>query len=431
MPVMRIPFTDPLPLPRILPPSAAHASGAIAALAAFLNAPPSHRLRPFPSAPDTAAAPVSRDANSTLLLTGAGISVASGLADYRGTNGTYTLNKTYRPIYYNEFVANHAARKRYWARSFLGWTSLARAKPNSSHWAVRDLGEMGVVRGVITQTSLLFNLGNQAQQFGFWHRFLTLETADVDSFHPTAHPSLQTLELHGYLRALVCLSCRHEYPRDAFQQRLAALNPAWAAFLDEMLASGALSTENPDERRRRGLKTNPDGDVDVTNVDYASFRYPACPVCLEKAASGGAVATGKVDVDADGAWLESSTAGVLKPAVIMFGESIPGAVKQAAEDAVDGAGRLLVVGSSLATYSAWRLVKRAKEQGMPIGILNIGGVRGEDVFLEDVPKDNDGRWAVRSAENSDAVLPGLVERLTKLRGIGESAVGGVKAGASI
>ncbi|GME43302.1 NAD-dependent protein deacetylase SIR4 [Neofusicoccum parvum] len=311
MPVMRIPFTDPLPLPRILPPSAAHPSGAIAALAAFLNAPPSHRLRPFPSAPDTAAAPVSRDANSTLLLTGAGISVASGLADYRGTNGTYTLNKTYRPIYYNEFVANHAARKRYWARSFLGWTSLARAKPNSSHWAVRDLGEMGVVRGVITQ--------------------------NVDSFHPTAHPSLQTLELHGYLRALVCLSCRHEYPRDAFQQRLAALNPAWAAFLDEMLASGALSTENPDERRRRGLKTNPDGDVDVPNVDYASFRYPACPVCLEKAAGGGAVATGKVDVDADGAWLESSTAGILKPAVIMFGESIPDAVKQAAEDAVDGA----------------------------------------------------------------------------------------------
>ncbi|EKG16644.1 NAD-dependent histone deacetylase silent information regulator Sir2 [Macrophomina phaseolina MS6] len=200
-----------------------------------------------------------------------------------------------------------------------------------------------------------------------------------------------------------------------------------------MLASGALSTENPEERRRRGLKTNPDGDVDVPNVDYGTFRYPACPVCLEKARAnaGRAGPVRRVDVDGDGAWLESSTAGVLKPAVIMFGESIPGLVKTKAEEAVDEAGRLLVVGSSLATYSAWRLVKRAKEQGMPIGILNIGGVRGENAFFEDVPIENDGRWAVRSAEHSDAVLPGLVERIRKLRGVGESGNSGVQAAAAV
>lgn len=62
----------------------------------------------------------------------------------------------------------------------------------------------------------------------------------------------------------------------------------------------------------------------------------------------------------------------------MFGESIPTPVKIAAEEAIDEASRILVVGSSLATYSAWRLVKRARERKMPVGILNLGGVRGKN-----------------------------------------------------
>jgi NAD-dependent SIR2 family protein deacetylase len=97
-----------------------------------------------------------------VLLTGAGISVASGLADYRGTNGTYTLNKAYRPIYFNEFCENHEARKRYWARSFLGWTNLERAKPNAAHRACGQLGEMGVVGNCITQSTygLLYQSGS-------------------------------------------------------------------------------------------------------------------------------------------------------------------------------------------------------------------------------------------------------------------------------
>jgi NAD-dependent deacetylase sirtuin 4 len=238
---------------------------------------------------------------------------------------------------------------------------------------------------------------------------------DVDSFHPTAHPSLPSIELHGYLRSLVCLTCRSEYPRPAFQAQLARLNPTWASFLAEMLASGALDTENPDERRKRGLKANPDGDVDVPDAPYTTFRYPACPVCLENAPSkpdGGVV---RVQTDADGAWDPRSEGGVLKPAVIMFGESIPAATKVAAEEAVDAAGRLLVIGSSLATYSAWRLVKRAKERQMPIGILNIGGARGEETFFSDVPEKNTGREAVRCSENVEQVLPQIVKLLEEMK----------------
>lgn len=389
-PLLRVPYTDPLPAPRIIPASAATTSGAIAALVDFLlPCLPASTSSARPRSSISSQLHHGRAGDKTLLLTGAGISVASGLADYRGVNGTYTLNKTYKPIYFNEFCESHEARKRYWARSFLGWTNLERAKPNMGHEACADLGRMGVVSSVITQ--------------------------NVDSFHPKAHPNLSTTELHGYLRNLVCLTCRNEYSRRAFQEQLSKLNPAWASFLAEMLASGALDTENPVERRKKGLKANPDGDVDVPDAPYTTFRYPACPVCLETPPSrpgGGLV---KVKTDKDGAWDPTSEGGVLKPAVIMFGESIPAATKVAAEQAVDAAERMLVIGSSLATYSAWRLVKRAKEREMPVGVLNIGGVRGEDTFFGDVGDANTGREAVRLSDSAEKVLPQVVKILGEMR----------------
>ncbi|PBP28617.1 Sir2 family protein [Diplocarpon rosae] len=377
-PLMRIPYTGPLPAPNIIPRNANTVTGAVAALVKFLTAPPS------PSLHDGIAA---GDPTSTVILSGAGISVASGLADYRGTNGTYRLNKTYRPIYYHEFLANHEARKRYWARSFLGWTNLHKARPNAAHYAIRNLGDLGLVRSVITQ--------------------------NVDSFHPVAHPNLPTLELHGYLRALTCVSCHNDLPREAFQEALSRLNPAWAAFLVEAIESGALDTENPDERRAKGMRTNPDGDVDLPGAPYTTFRYPACPHCLANPPIAGDGTQTIVDVDEEGAWIPTSTAGILKPAVVMFGESIAKEVKEAAEQAIDGSGKLLIMGTSLATYSAWRLAKRANERGMPIGIINLGGVRGEDTLIQTLPMGQSGEAGVRVDLGTDKVLPGLVEQLER------------------
>ena len=405
MAILRVPYTNPLPLPRIIPASATTTSGAIGALVDFLS-PSLSSSRPYLRGSNPP-----KD-GKTLLLTGAGISVASGLADYRGPNGTYTQNKTYRPIYYNEFCENHEARKRYWARSFLGWTNLDKARPNRAHEACRDLGRLGVVKNVITQSELLqLDMPKIVQQTA-----VTDRRVDVDSFHPKAHPSLPTTELHGYLRKLVCITCRNEYDRRLFQDQLAKLNPAWNTFLAEMLASGALDSENPDERRKKGLKTNPDGDADVPGAPYTTFRYPACPTCLQTPplrAEGGTV---KIEVDQDGAWKDGSEGGVLKPAVIMFGENIPAATKATAEQAVDEAGRLLVIGSSLATYSAWRLVKKAKEKKLPIGILSMGGARGEEAFYSDVEESNTGREAVRISEDVEKVLPQVVKILEKMKG---------------
>lgn len=182
-----------------------------------------------------------------------------------------------------------------------------------------------------------------------------------------------------------------------------------------MLQTGALDTENPIERRKKGLKTNPDGDVDIPNAPYTTFRYPACPVCLERPPKRSNGSTMRVQVDRDGAWDPQSEAGVLKPAVIMFGESIPAATKDAAEAAVEAAGRLLVIGSSLATYSAWRLVKKAKEMHLPIGVLNMGGVRGEETFFSDIADTETGRKGVRLSENVETMLPKVVGVLREVK----------------
>lgn len=369
-PLMRIPYTDILASPTVTPATADSLRGALTALQRFFATPPPSHL---PS--------------STVLLTGAGVSVASGLADYRGVKGTYRVNKTYRPIYHHEFLNNHEARKRYWARSFLGWSSLQKASPNSTHYAIKELGDLGLVRSVITQ--------------------------NVDSFHPKAHPFIPTLELHGYLRSTVCTSCGSEFSREEFQGQLARLNPRWAALLKEALESGALDTEDPEERKFKGLRSNPDGDVDLPDAPYTTFRYPACPKCLSNPPSESHGGPHIVQVDHEGAWSLPSTAGILKPAVVMFGESIASRVKVSAEDAIDGAGKLLVLGTSLATYSAWRLAKRAKDRGMPIAIINIGGVRGEDQLFTGLSPSQAGEEGVRVELSTDELLPGLVSLLRK------------------
>ncbi|KAK3391774.1 DHS-like NAD/FAD-binding domain-containing protein [Sordaria brevicollis] len=377
---MRIPYRELPPPTTIIPATATTLPGAVAALKSFLTTPPPSGL------PDR-----------TVILTGAGLSVASGLADYRGVNGTYRVNKSYKPIFHHEFLTSHETRQRYWARSYIGWRGLGRAGPNPGHYAIRDLGDL------------------LAQRYGsndHKHKSITgVITQNVDSFHKMSHPDIRTVELHGSLASVVCTSCRNQFPRDEYQTTLARLNPIWADFLREALASGALETEDIEERNKRGIKMNPDGDVDLAEAPYTTFRYPACPSCLKEPPRKADGTKTWVEIDKDGAWVPTSTAGVLKPAVIMFGESISAEVKNDAEQAVDNAGRMLILGTSLATYSAWRLAQRAKLRGMPIAIVSIGGVRREEMFFEDLDPQKAGPYGVRVEMATEELLPALVEEL--------------------
>jgi len=197
---------------------------------------------------------------------------------------------------------------------------------------------------------------------------------DVDSLHHTCHPHLRTTELHGTLRTLTCLTCRSLYPRVEFQKTLAKLNPEWAEFLHVAEGAGA-----PDGGYRRGesMEANPDGDVEVPGVPYTKFHYPPCPKCLNSNDI-------KVLVDEQGSHRpsgQSATNGVLKPSITFFGESVAPEAKAQAEGVVDKCGGMLIVGTSLATYSAYRLAKASHAAGKGVGIVNLGGVRGEDLFF--------------------------------------------------
>jgi NAD-dependent SIR2 family protein deacetylase len=156
-----------------------------------------------------------------------------------------------------------------------------------------------------------------------------LITQNVDRLHLAAG-SQRVLELHGHNEAVVCLGCRRHISRLAMQERLQALNPTWTA------AATAVA---------------PDGDAELTTTLFTGFRVPACEACH----------------------------GILKPAVVFFGESVPAEIVTFAMDRVAEADGLLVVGSSLTVWSGYRFVRAAAQQAKPIAILNIGPTRADDL----------------------------------------------------
>ncbi|KAJ3416382.1 NAD-dependent protein lipoamidase sirtuin-4 [Chytridiales sp. JEL 0842] len=244
-----------------------------------------------------------------------------------------------------------AFRQRYWARSYLGWPRIMKAQPNETHHAIRELQKGRFIdSGVITQ--------------------------NVDGLHGSDN----VLELHGTLHKVHCTSCSHTLPRSEFQQILTDLNPLVADWArrnpNQEGADVASSVPRPSttgERNRVGATVNPDGDVEVT-WDYSQFRYPDCLSC---------------------------GVGVYKPSVVFFGENIPPRVRDESFHKVNETSGLLIVGSSLTVYSAFRLLKRAHEREIPIGILNLGEPRGAN--LADF-------WV---EAKSDVVMPKVVQALNE------------------
>ncbi len=163
-----------------------------------------------------------------LVLSGAGISTESGIPDYRGEGGSLSRHT---PMTYQEFTAGARARRRYWARSHLGWRTFGRAEPNAGHRAVAAFGRHGLLTGVITQ--------------------------NVDGLHQAAG-SEDVVELHGSLERVVCLSCGARSARRELARRLQEANADFAP-----VAAGI----------------NPDGDADLTDEQVRDFRVLPCVRC--------------------------------------------------------------------------------------------------------------------------------------------------------
>jgi NAD+-dependent protein deacetylase sirtuin 4 len=178
-----------------------------------------------------------------------------------------------------------------------------------------------------------------------------------------------------------------------------------------------LTSTSKEDQAKRGIRPNPDGDIDLPGAPYQTFRYPPCPTCLSSTPNG----YEPLKVDQDGAWVPSASkvegepariAGILKPAVVMFGEAIPQEVRIATENVVGNAERLLVLGSSLATYSAWKLVRTVREdRHRPLGLVNLGGVRGEEALFGGMPADEDGTEGLRISLDAGEILNGVLQVL--------------------
>ncbi|KAF8647736.1 hypothetical protein AX16_006571 [Volvariella volvacea WC 439] len=276
-----------------------------------------------------------KDGNVTL-LTGAGVSVDSGIRAYRGEDGRY-MNPNYKPILYHEIMdltaKGHAFRQRYWLRSYLGYPPVRDTKPNTTHFALAMLQHKGYISRIITQ-----NVD------GLHHKALT-QHAKSTWTKEALDASL--LELHG---TLFSVRCRHGHVvhRDKFQDWLSIANPKWKAFTDDLARTGGQ------------LRTNPDGDVAVEHlgISYTDYVVPECPTCYD---------IGRI------------SNAVHKPDLVFFGESIPEHVKDRSFLDVEHGDKLLIMGTTLATFSAFRLLKHALALKKPVMMLNIGPSRADGI----------------------------------------------------
>jgi NAD-dependent SIR2 family protein deacetylase len=244
-----------------------------------------------------------------MVLSGAGLSTESGIPDYRGPDGTRRVT----PMQYAEFIGSSEARRRYWARSYIGWQRFNRAAPNSGHGAVATLQRAGLLDAVVTQ--------------------------NVDGLHQAAG-AVDVTELHGNLDRVVCLTCGDRADRGALHERLAEATPGFVDFVLGVAPDGSRVTS----------QIRPDGDIVLDDAVTSRFHLPVCLVC---------------------------GADTLKPDVVFFGESVPKDIVERCFAVVDDADALLVLGSSLAVMSGYRFVRRAARNEIPVAIVTASASRGD------------------------------------------------------
>ncbi len=183
------------------------------------------------------------------IITGAGLSTASGIPAYRDESGHWCAKK---PILHQEFIQSEDARKRYWARSLVGWRYFTAAQPNVGHQALFEMERSGFSQILVTQ--------------------------NVDRLHQRAG-SNKVIDLHGRLDRICCLNCGRKDKRSDFQVWLEKANPNVTPFSRSVL---------------------PDGDADVVTTQMSEFVVPTCVDCAghympEVVFYGGAVPRDRIE----------------------------------------------------------------------------------------------------------------------------------------
>jgi len=131
------------------------------------------------------AAKILRDSRLSLALTGAGISVESGIPDFRSPGGLW---ERYNPAEYGTIWAFRDDAAKVWKMIRETSELVDRAQPNPAHLGLAQLQHLGILHTIITQ--------------------------NIDSLHQKAGAT-RVIEYHGSSRTLSCLTCGARYNAEA------------------------------------------------------------------------------------------------------------------------------------------------------------------------------------------------------------------------
>jgi NAD-dependent deacetylase len=135
----------------------------------------------------------------TIAMTGAGVSVESGIPPFRGPGGLWTKHGEPPMDGYQRFLADP---KGYWEERLRAPSeivrALAQAQPNAGHLAMRELERIGILRHLITQ--------------------------NIDNLHRAAGHQ-QVAEIHGNAQLLRCIGCSQRFAKGAMAVSLEDLPP--------------------------------------------------------------------------------------------------------------------------------------------------------------------------------------------------------------
>jgi NAD-dependent deacetylase len=137
-----------------------------------------------------------RQATNVVVLTGAGISTASGIPDFRGPNGVWTKDpKAERLSHIQYYMSDPDVRVESWRQRLdhPAW----KAEPNAGHGALAELERKGRLQLLVTQ--------------------------NIDGLHRIAGSSPERMiEIHGTMREVVCMNCGERAPMERALSRVRA-----------------------------------------------------------------------------------------------------------------------------------------------------------------------------------------------------------------
>jgi len=130
-----------------------------------------------------------RTAREVVVLSGAGISTASGIPDFRSPGGRW---ERYQPVTIQEFLASDDAAAAYWRYKGETWQLISRSEPNPAHRALAELAQAG--------------------------RISLLATQNVDGLHErSGFPRERLVQVHGSDAEVTCMDCGAREPREPAQ----------------------------------------------------------------------------------------------------------------------------------------------------------------------------------------------------------------------